>query len=70
MMANQIRPTTLSAAIVFRYIHFWTKRHRELPFWAIAQYVSLIWLKALAVGKRQLSNSIERGSSRYGVRIF
>ena len=38
MLANQIRPTTLSAAIVFRYIRFWPKKHRVLPFLAIAQY--------------------------------
>ena len=36
MLANQIRPTTLSAAIVFRYIRFWPKKHRVLPFLAIA----------------------------------
>ena len=35
MLANQIRPTTLSAAIVFRYTRFWPKKHRELPFLAI-----------------------------------
>ena len=40
MLANQIRPTTLSAAIVFRYIRFWPKKHRELPFLAIAHYYS------------------------------
>ena len=36
MLANQIRPTTLSAAVVFRYIRFWPKKHRVLPFLAIA----------------------------------
>ena len=35
-MANQIRPTSLSAAIVFRYIRFWPKKHRVLSFLAIA----------------------------------
>ena len=34
--ANQIRPTTLSAAIVFRYTRSWPKKHRELPFLAVA----------------------------------
>ena len=34
--ANQIRPITLSAAIVFRYTRSWPKMHRELPFMAIA----------------------------------
>ena len=34
VLANQIRPT-LSAAIVFKYIRFWPKKHRELPFLAI-----------------------------------
>ena len=38
MLANQIRPTTLSAAIVFRYIRFWPKKHRVLPFVAIALF--------------------------------
>ena len=38
MLANQIRPTTLSAAIiVFRVHPFLAKKHRELPFLAIAQ---------------------------------
>ena len=36
MFANQIRPTTLSAAIVFRVHPFLAKKHRELPFLAIA----------------------------------
>ena len=35
MLANQIRPTTISVAIVFRYIRFWPKKHRVLPFLAI-----------------------------------
>ena len=39
MLANQIRPTTLSAAIVFRVHPFLAKKHRELPFLAIAQYL-------------------------------
>ena len=34
--ANQIGPTTLSAAIVFRYTRSWPKKHRELAFMAIA----------------------------------
>ena len=34
--ANPIRPTTLSAAIVFRYTRSWPKKHRELAFMAIA----------------------------------
>ena len=41
VLANQIRPTTLSAAIVFRYIRFWPKKHRVLPFLVIALYLSL-----------------------------
>ena len=41
MLANQIRPTTLSVAIVFRYIRFWPKTHRVLPFLAIAQKKTL-----------------------------
>ena len=36
VLANQIRPTTLSAAIVCRYTRFWPKKHRELPFLAVA----------------------------------
>ena len=36
VLANQILPTTLSAAIVFRYARFWPKQHRELPFLPIA----------------------------------
>ena len=36
VLANQIRPTTLSAAIVFRVHPFLAKKHRELPFLAIA----------------------------------
>ena len=36
MLANQIRPTTLSAAIVFRVYPFLAKKHRELPFLAVA----------------------------------
>ena len=36
VLANQIQPTTLSTAIVFRYIRFWPKTHRKLPFLAIA----------------------------------
>ena len=36
MLTNQIRPTTLSAAIVFRVHPFLAKKHRELPFLAIA----------------------------------
>ena len=36
VLANQIRPTTLSPAIVFRYTRFRPKKHRELPFLAIA----------------------------------
>ena len=35
MLANQIRPTTLSAAIVFRVHSFLAKKHRELPFWPL-----------------------------------
>ena len=35
MLANQIRPTTLSAAIAFRVHPFLAKKHRELPFLAI-----------------------------------
>ena len=42
MLANQIRPTTLSAAIVFRYIRFWLKKHRVLPFLAIALFFSCV----------------------------
>ena len=38
MLANQIRPTSLSAAIVFRVHPFLAKKHRELPFLAIAQH--------------------------------
>ena len=36
MLANQIWPTTLSVAFVFRFTRFWPKKHRELPFLAIA----------------------------------
>ena len=36
MLTNQIRPTTLSAAIVFRVHPFLAKKRRELPFLAIA----------------------------------
>ena len=36
MLVNQIRPTTLSAAIVFRVHPFLAKKHRELPLLAIA----------------------------------
>ena len=36
MLANQIRPKTISAAIVFRVHPFLAKKHRELPFLAIA----------------------------------
>ena len=36
MLANQIRPTTLFVAIVFSVHPFLAKKHRELPFWAIA----------------------------------
>ena len=35
VLANQIRPTKLSAAIVFRYTRFWPNKHQELPFLAI-----------------------------------
>ena len=35
-LANQIRSTTLSAAIISRYTRFLSKKHRELPFLAIA----------------------------------
>ena len=42
VLANQIRPTTLSAAIVFRYIRFWPKKHRVLPFLAIALFYSSV----------------------------
>ena len=34
-LANQIRPTTLSAAIVFRYIRFWPKEHGYSRFWPL-----------------------------------
>ena len=37
VLANPIQPTTLSAAIVFRVHLFLAKKHRELPFLAIAQ---------------------------------
>ena len=40
VLANQIRPTTLSAAIAFRYIRFRPKKHRVLPFLAIAHFLS------------------------------
>ena len=43
MLANQIRPTTLSAAIVFRYILFWPNKHRVLLFLAIAQSKSVVF---------------------------
>ena len=36
MLANQIWSTTFSAAIVFRFTRFGAKKHRELPFLAIA----------------------------------
>ena len=36
VLANQIRPTTLSPGVVSRYTRFWPKKHRELPFLAIA----------------------------------
>ena len=37
--ANQKQPTTLSVAIVCRYSRFWPKKHRELPFLAIALFI-------------------------------
>ena len=37
MLTNQIQPTTLSVAIVFRVHPFLAKKHREFPFLAIAQ---------------------------------
>ena len=43
MLAKQIWPTTLSAAIVFRYTRFWQKKHRELPFLAIV--LIYVWLQ-------------------------
>ena len=43
MLANQIRPTKLSAAIVFRYIRFWPKKHRVLPFLVIALVITTIF---------------------------
>ena len=39
VLANQIRPTTLSAVIVVRVHPFLAKKHRELPFLAIASYI-------------------------------
>ena len=36
MLANQVRPTSLSAAIVFRVHPFLAKKHRELPFLVLA----------------------------------
>ena len=44
VLANQIRPTTLSAAIVFRVHPFLAKKHRELPFLAIAHVFYLSYL--------------------------
>ena len=38
VLANQIRPTTLSAAILVRVHSFLAKKHRELPFLAIALF--------------------------------
>ena len=38
MLANQIWLTTLSAAIVFRVHPFLAKKHRKLPFLAIALF--------------------------------
>ena len=35
VLANQIGPTTHSAALVIRYTRFWPKKHRELPFWPL-----------------------------------
>ena len=40
MLANQIRLTTLSAANVFRVHPFLAKKHRELPFLAIAHVIT------------------------------
>ena len=40
MLTNQIRPTTLSAAIVFRVHPFLAKKHRELPFLAIDHLIT------------------------------
>ena len=42
MLANQIRPTALPAAIVSRYTSFWPNRHRELPFLAIVLFVYFV----------------------------
>ena len=44
MLANQIRPTTLSAAIVLRYFCLWPKKHRVLPFLAIALILMLFFM--------------------------
>ena len=41
MLANQIRPTTLSSAIVFKVHPFLAKKHRELPFLAITLFFHL-----------------------------
>ena len=40
MLTNQIRPTTLSAAIVFRVHPFLAKKHRELPFLTIDHLIT------------------------------
>ena len=47
LLVNQIRPTTLSAAVVFKYARFWPKKHLELTFLAIAHKlkVTTIWLR-------------------------
>ena len=41
VFANQIRPKLLSAAIYFGYIRLWPKKHRQLPFLAIARKETL-----------------------------
>ena len=41
VLANQIRPTTLSAAICFWVYPFLAKKHGELPFLAIALFFNV-----------------------------
>ena len=57
MLANQIRPTTLSAAIVFRALSFLAKKHRELPFLPIALLFIIAGVAALSVSADTESQS-------------
>ena len=62
MLANQIRPITLSAAIVFRVHPFLAKKHRELPFLAIALFF-YTWVGFAREGKAVALQYHEQGST-------